>query len=65
MKIKSWYLGIITLSNGYKFEMPGNSEEAILSKVKELFGENLKLIRDFCIHEVVSLTNVMNKLKLS
>lgn len=41
MKIKSWYVGIITLSNGYKFEMPGNSEEVILSKVKELFGENL------------------------
>lgn len=45
--------------------MPGNSEEVILSKIKELFGENLKPIKDFCIYEVVSQTNVMNKLKLS
>lgn len=62
---KSWYVGIITLSNGYKFEMPGNSEEMIISKAKELWGKDLKLIRDFCIYEVVSQTNVMNKLKLS
>lgn len=45
--------------------MPGNSEEMIISKAKELWGKDLKLIRDFYIYEVVSLTNVMNKLKLS
>ena len=65
MKIKSWYLGIVTFENEYKFEIPGNSEETIISKAKELFGENLKPIKDFCIYEVVSLTNVVNKLKLS
>lgn len=41
MKIKSWYLGIITFENGYKFDMPGNSEEMIISKAKELWGKTL------------------------
>lgn len=65
MNIKSWYLGIVTFENGYKLEIPGNNEETIISKTKELCGEDIKLIRDFCIYEVVSLTNVVNKLKLS
>lgn len=65
MKIKSWYLGIVTLKNGYKLEIPGNNEEIIISKAKELCGADIKLTRDFCIYEVVSLTNVMDKLKLS
>lgn len=65
MKVKSWYLGVIKFKNGAKLEISSGSEEMVIAKVKALWGDDLKPIKDFHIYEVVGQTNVMNKLKLS